>query len=128
MQYRPFGTTGFQVSALGFGRMRLALCGPGAGDIDEPLAVRMLRTAIDAGVSKYPPAEPGALRALAPQRGLTARGGPSEYTIGTLLRLVNHCHTVRSFRNSTLPELSNFGSPPAEPGVYPGEIKFGTTG
>jgi hypothetical protein len=31
--------------------MRLALCGPGAGDIDEPLAVRMLRTAIDAGVN-----------------------------------------------------------------------------
>ena len=46
-----FGTTGFQVSALGFGGMRLALCGPGAGDIDEPLAVRMLRTAIDAGVN-----------------------------------------------------------------------------
>ena len=51
MQYRPFGTTGFQVSALGFGAMRLPLRGPGAGDIDEPQAVRMIRTAIDAGVN-----------------------------------------------------------------------------
>jgi hypothetical protein len=59
--------------------------------------------------SKYPPAEPGALRALAPQRGLTARGGPSEYNIGTPLRLVHHCHIVSSLRKSTLPELSNSG-------------------
>ncbi|MGD0015210.1 MAG: aldo/keto reductase [Bryobacteraceae bacterium] len=51
MQYRPFGTTGFQVSALGFGAMRLPLRGPGAGDIDEPQVVRMIRTAIDAGVN-----------------------------------------------------------------------------
>ena len=69
------------------------------------------REAVEQSESKYPPAEPGALRALAPQRGLTARGGPSKYAIGTPLRLVNHCHTVRSFRNSTLAELSNFGSP-----------------
>jgi hypothetical protein len=51
MQYRPFGTTGFLVSALGFGAMRLPLRGNGAGDIDEPLTVRMIRTAIDAGVN-----------------------------------------------------------------------------
>jgi len=51
MQYRPFGRTDFQVSALGFGAMRLPLRGPGAGDIDEPLAIRMLRTTIDAGVN-----------------------------------------------------------------------------
>ena len=72
--------------------------------------------------SKYPPAKPGALRALAPQRGLTARGGPGKYAVGTPLRMVNHCHILRSFRNSTLPEPSNSGSPPAEPGVYLGEI------
>jgi hypothetical protein len=81
------------------------------------------RTREGVSQSKYPPAEPGALRALAPQRGLTARGGPSEYNIRTLLRLVDHCHTVRSLRKSTLPELSNFGSPPAEPGVYSGELQ-----
>ncbi len=51
MQYRPFGTSSFQVSALGFGAMRLPLRGPGAGDIDEALASRMIRTAIDAGVN-----------------------------------------------------------------------------
>jgi predicted aldo/keto reductase-like oxidoreductase len=51
VQYRPFGTTGFQVSALGFGAMRLPLRGPGAGDIDEAQTVRMIRTAIDAGVN-----------------------------------------------------------------------------
>jgi predicted aldo/keto reductase-like oxidoreductase len=51
MQYRPFCTTGIQVSALGFGAMWLPLRGPGAGDIDEPLATRMLRAAIDAGVN-----------------------------------------------------------------------------
>ncbi len=51
MQYRPFGTTGFQVSALGFGAMRLPLRGPGAADIDEALAIRMIRSAIDAGVN-----------------------------------------------------------------------------
>jgi predicted aldo/keto reductase-like oxidoreductase len=51
MQYRPFGTTGFLVSALGFGAMRLPLRGTGAGDIDESLAIRMIRTAIDAGVN-----------------------------------------------------------------------------
>ncbi len=51
MQYRPFGATGFQVSALGFGAMRLPLRGAGAGDIDEAQAVRMIRSAIDAGVN-----------------------------------------------------------------------------
>jgi uncharacterized protein len=51
MQYRPFGRTGFAVSVLGFGAMRLPLRGAGAGDIDEPAAVRMIRTAIDAGVN-----------------------------------------------------------------------------
>lgn len=51
MQYRPFGATGFQVSVLGFGAMRLPLRGTGAADIDETLAVRMIRTAIDAGVN-----------------------------------------------------------------------------
>ena len=51
MQYRPFGTTGFLVSALGFGAMRLPLRGSSAAEIDEPQAVRMIRTAIDAGVN-----------------------------------------------------------------------------
>jgi len=51
MQYRPFGSSGFQVSVLGFGAMRLPLRGTGAANIDDTLAVRMIRTAIDAGVN-----------------------------------------------------------------------------
>src|SRR5262249_278173 len=54
--------------------------------------------------NKYPPAKPEVLRLLAPQRGLTAIAKSKPKTEQT--------------RNGRLPELSNFGSPPAEPGVY----------
>jgi hypothetical protein len=42
--------TGFDVSVLRFGAMRLPLRGSSTADIDEPVAVRMIRTPIDAGV------------------------------------------------------------------------------
>jgi uncharacterized protein len=58
MQYRPFGTTDFQVSALGFGAMRLPLASSEASDIDEPEAVRMIRAAVDAGVNYLDTAYP----------------------------------------------------------------------
>ena len=51
MRYRPFGTTDFQVSALGFGAMRLPQRSADPADIDEVEAIRMIRTAIDAGVN-----------------------------------------------------------------------------
>ena len=54
--------------------------------------------------NKYPPAKPEVLRWLAPQRGLIAIAKSKPETEQT-----GHCR---------LPELSNFGSPPAEPGVY----------
>jgi predicted aldo/keto reductase-like oxidoreductase len=46
MQYRPFGQLDFQVSALGFGAMRLPVKD---NRIDEPEAGRMLHAAIEAG-------------------------------------------------------------------------------
>src|SRR5215813_13540236 len=54
--------------------------------------------------NNYPPAKPEVLRLLAPQRGLTA--------------IAKSKPKPEKTTNGRLPELSNFGSPPAEPGVY----------
>ena len=50
MQYRTLGRTGTEVSALGFGAMRLPTRGR-EDEIDEPAAVEMIRFAIDQGVN-----------------------------------------------------------------------------
>ncbi len=51
MHYRTFGKTGWQVSVLGFGAMRLPVINGEQGKIDEPEAIRMIRYAFDNGVN-----------------------------------------------------------------------------
>lgn len=50
MQYRTLGKTGVRVSALGFGAMRLPRTG-GEAEVNEELAIEMIRYAVDQGVN-----------------------------------------------------------------------------
>jgi predicted aldo/keto reductase-like oxidoreductase len=50
MKYREFGKTGFKVSALGFGAMRLPSAG-GPMNVLEPESIELIRYAVDNGVN-----------------------------------------------------------------------------
>ena len=56
MKYRTFGTTGLEISALGFGCMRFPVLEDGS--IHEEEAVAMIRHAIDEGVNYVDTAYP----------------------------------------------------------------------
>src|SRR4030042_280454 len=77
MKYRKFGKLDWEVSALGFGAMRLPITGdiPAAGnpDINEPEAIRMIRHSIDQGVNYLDTAYP-------------CHGGKSEVVVGNALK------------------------------------------
>jgi predicted aldo/keto reductase-like oxidoreductase len=58
MNYRKFGKTGFMVSALGFGTMRLPITNDDPSNINEQEAMRMIRYAIDNGLNYVDTAYP----------------------------------------------------------------------
>ena len=75
MQYRRLGNTGCEISALGFGTMRLPTTdhAPGSANIDTQEAIRLIRHAIDQGLNYVDTA-------------YNYHGGQSEAVVGEALK------------------------------------------
>ena len=73
MQYRKFGKMDWEVSALGFGAMRLPLNGTDQANVNVPESVRMIRYALDHGVNYI-------------DTGYPYHGGMSERIVGQALQ------------------------------------------
>ena len=58
MKFRKFGSLDWDVSALGFGAMRLPVNGKNASNVDEAEAIKMIRHAVDRGVNYVDTAYP----------------------------------------------------------------------
>jgi predicted aldo/keto reductase-like oxidoreductase len=77
MQYRKFGSSNIEISALGFGAMRMPVTTkqPGTADIDEKKSSRMIYHAIESGVNYIDTAYPYHRGASEPFLGRILQGG-----------------------------------------------------
>src|SRR5262249_57889139 len=78
MEYRPFGQTGMQVSAIGVGCWEI---GGGYGSIEETQFIQAVHRALDLGINCFDTAEGVWFRRLGPMPGEAPRKSPQGSTL-----------------------------------------------